>query len=124
MVPLATDELVRPLGIIHRRGKELGSTTRRFIELLQSGSARRIAPLERRRNGTLSDSTAHAMATAARRQRASWATAIDAARANGTGQARCRSAELRPPMPQPRRRGRADQGEVRQARESAMERQH
>ncbi len=35
MVPLATDELVRPLGIIHRRGKELGGTTRRFIELLQ-----------------------------------------------------------------------------------------
>lgn len=35
-VPLATDELVRPLGIIYRRGKELGSTTRRFIELLQS----------------------------------------------------------------------------------------
>ncbi|MBI3839343.1 MAG: LysR family transcriptional regulator [Planctomycetia bacterium] len=36
MVPLSTDELVRPLGIIHRRGKELGSTARRFIELLQS----------------------------------------------------------------------------------------
>lgn len=35
-VPLATDELVRPLGIIHRRGKEMGSTARRFIELLQS----------------------------------------------------------------------------------------
>jgi hypothetical protein len=35
MVPLATDELVRPLGIIHRRGKELGSTTQRFIKLLQ-----------------------------------------------------------------------------------------
>lgn len=35
-VPLATEELVRPLGIIHRRGKELGSTARRFIELLQS----------------------------------------------------------------------------------------
>lgn len=35
-VPLATDELVRPLGIIHRRGKELSGTTRRFIELLQS----------------------------------------------------------------------------------------
>jgi DNA-binding transcriptional LysR family regulator len=35
-IPLATDELVRPLGIIHRRGKELASTTRRFIELLQS----------------------------------------------------------------------------------------
>jgi hypothetical protein len=36
MVPLASDELVRPLGIIHRRGKELASTTRRFIELLRS----------------------------------------------------------------------------------------
>ncbi|HEY1784109.1 MAG TPA: LysR family transcriptional regulator [Pirellulales bacterium] len=35
-VPLATDELVRPLGIIHRRGKDLSSTTRRFIDLLQS----------------------------------------------------------------------------------------
>lgn len=36
MVPLTSEELVRPLGIIHRRGKELGSTARRFIELLQS----------------------------------------------------------------------------------------
>ncbi len=36
IVPLATEELVRPLGIIHRRGKELGSTARRFIELLRS----------------------------------------------------------------------------------------
>jgi DNA-binding transcriptional LysR family regulator len=35
-VPLATDELVRPLGIIHRRGKQLGGTARRFIELLRS----------------------------------------------------------------------------------------
>ncbi len=35
-VPLAVDELVRPLGIIYRRGKELSSTTQRFIELLQS----------------------------------------------------------------------------------------
>ena len=35
-IPLTTDELVRPLGIVHRRGKELGVTTRRFIELLQS----------------------------------------------------------------------------------------
>jgi DNA-binding transcriptional LysR family regulator len=38
-VPLTTDELVRPLGIIHRRGKELGITTRRFIELLQTEGA-------------------------------------------------------------------------------------
>jgi len=34
-VPLDTDELVRPLGIIHRRGKDLSPTARRFIELLQ-----------------------------------------------------------------------------------------
>lgn len=35
-VGLSTTELVRPLGIIHRRGKELSSTARRFIEMLQS----------------------------------------------------------------------------------------
>jgi hypothetical protein len=35
-IPLTTDELVRPLGLIHRRGKELGITTRRFVELLQA----------------------------------------------------------------------------------------
>jgi DNA-binding transcriptional LysR family regulator len=35
MVRLDTDELIRPLGIIHRRGKELTSTARRFIDLLQ-----------------------------------------------------------------------------------------
>jgi DNA-binding transcriptional LysR family regulator len=34
-VPLATDELVRPLGILYRRGKELGVTVRRFIDLLR-----------------------------------------------------------------------------------------
>lgn len=34
-VPLDTDELVRPLGIIHRRGKELSTVALRFIELLQ-----------------------------------------------------------------------------------------
>lgn len=34
-VPLATDELVRPLGIIHRRGKQLSTTTWRFVELLK-----------------------------------------------------------------------------------------
>lgn len=44
MVPLATDELVRPLGIIHRRGKELGGTTRRFIELLQQ-EAQHVSPI-------------------------------------------------------------------------------
>jgi hypothetical protein len=35
-VPLTTDELVRPLGILYRRGKELGVTVRRFIELLRT----------------------------------------------------------------------------------------
>jgi DNA-binding transcriptional LysR family regulator len=35
-VPLSSDELVRPLGIIHRRGRDLGVTARRFIELLRS----------------------------------------------------------------------------------------
>jgi len=34
VVPIATRELVRPLGIIHRQGKDLGVTMRRFIELL------------------------------------------------------------------------------------------
>ena len=40
-VPLDTDELVRPLGIIHRRGKELNATAKRFIELLEH-EARRL----------------------------------------------------------------------------------
>jgi DNA-binding transcriptional LysR family regulator len=35
-VPLSSNELVRPLGILHRRGKELGVTVRRFIELLRA----------------------------------------------------------------------------------------
>jgi DNA-binding transcriptional LysR family regulator len=35
-VSLASNELVRPLGILHRRGKELGVTVRRFIELLRA----------------------------------------------------------------------------------------
>jgi DNA-binding transcriptional LysR family regulator len=34
-IPLDTDELVRPLGIIYRRGKELNTTAQRFIEMLQ-----------------------------------------------------------------------------------------
>ncbi len=46
-VPLSTHELVRPLGIIHRRGKELGVTARRFIELLRSESACRVSGHER-----------------------------------------------------------------------------
>jgi len=34
-VPLATGELIRPLGIIYRKGKELSGTAQRFIELLR-----------------------------------------------------------------------------------------
>lgn len=34
-VRLPTEELKRPIGIIHRRGRELGKAARRFIELLQ-----------------------------------------------------------------------------------------
>jgi hypothetical protein len=33
-VPLTTQELIRPLGIIHRRGKQLSGTARRFLESL------------------------------------------------------------------------------------------
>ncbi len=38
LVPLTTEEFVRPLGIVHRHGKELSSTAQRFIELLRSES--------------------------------------------------------------------------------------
>ncbi|MDZ4782666.1 MAG: LysR family transcriptional regulator [Planctomycetia bacterium] len=38
-VPLATEELVRPLGIIYRRGRELASVAERFIELLRRESS-------------------------------------------------------------------------------------
>jgi DNA-binding transcriptional LysR family regulator len=34
-IPLENNELVRPLAIIHRSGKKLSMTVRRFIELLQ-----------------------------------------------------------------------------------------
>lgn len=43
-VPLDTDELVRPLGIIVRRGKELSVTAQRFIEHLQRQGSGEAAP--------------------------------------------------------------------------------
>jgi DNA-binding transcriptional LysR family regulator len=55
-VPLATDELVRPLGIIHRRGKELGSTARRFIELLQTESKHEPGCMDGPKTGSPSQS--------------------------------------------------------------------
>jgi DNA-binding transcriptional LysR family regulator len=38
-VPLSTDELVRPIGIIYRRGRELSPTAERFVELLRGTGA-------------------------------------------------------------------------------------
>ncbi|HEX5445715.1 MAG TPA: LysR family transcriptional regulator [Pirellulales bacterium] len=49
-VPLDTDELVRPLGIIHRRGKELNTAAHRFIELLER-EGRRPAALSEPEHG-------------------------------------------------------------------------
>jgi DNA-binding transcriptional LysR family regulator len=51
VVPLSTQELVRPLGIIHRRGKELHSTAWRFIELLQQEGKRSRQGTEMASNG-------------------------------------------------------------------------
>ncbi len=38
-VSLDVPELVRPLGILHRRGRPLGPTTRRFVDFLRAESA-------------------------------------------------------------------------------------
>ncbi len=38
VVPLEDVEFVRPIGIVHRRGKELSTTVRRFMDLLQHPS--------------------------------------------------------------------------------------
>jgi DNA-binding transcriptional LysR family regulator len=39
-VPFKTQELIRPLGIIHRKGKKLNLNLSRFVELLQSEKER------------------------------------------------------------------------------------
>src|SRR5437763_9457671 len=41
--PLAGIELKRPIGIVQRRGKELGKTARRFMQLLLKQPASRAA---------------------------------------------------------------------------------
>ena len=43
-IPLTMTELVRPLGIIHRRGKTLAPTTARFLELLRQSGGPDVAP--------------------------------------------------------------------------------
>ena len=60
-IPLDTDELVRPLGIIHRRGKELTSATRRFIELLQreGQNSRNHADSTSESNGAVAEVALH-----------------------------------------------------------------
>ena len=45
-VPIEGATLVRPLGIIHRRGKELSATALRFIELLQREGKRLSEPVD------------------------------------------------------------------------------
>ncbi len=45
VVPLSGIELVRPLGILYRRGKDLGVTVRRFMESLSSDGRKPIAEL-------------------------------------------------------------------------------
>jgi DNA-binding transcriptional LysR family regulator len=40
-VPFSRPGLVRPLGIVYRRGRRLNSNTRAFIQLLQNGDVRR-----------------------------------------------------------------------------------
>ncbi len=55
-VPLLTNELVRPLGIIHRRGKDLGVTVRRFIDLLRSEGESFASPLPAHKPRIVEDS--------------------------------------------------------------------
>ncbi len=43
VIDLSDIELVRPLGIIYRHGKQLGSTAKRFIELLRDSSPTTLA---------------------------------------------------------------------------------
>jgi DNA-binding transcriptional LysR family regulator len=56
-VPLSTGELVRPLGILHRRGKELGVTVRRFIELLRADGKLARQEREERKEKTATQET-------------------------------------------------------------------
>ena len=70
-VPLEGEGLVRPLGIIHRRGKELGATTQRFVDLLQSKAAT-IEPIngaarnDKHAKGTSGNGTAEAASATVR----------------------------------------------------------
>jgi DNA-binding transcriptional LysR family regulator len=61
-VPLEGINMVRPLGIIHRKGVDLGKSAQRFIELLCSDSDVRLTPPES--NGRDHTAREHAKASA------------------------------------------------------------
>src|SRR5262245_33463067 len=66
-VPLTTDELVRPIGIIYRRGRELSPTAERFIELLRGEEEEDTSStdsLHRETNGTSRHTAPSALAAA------------------------------------------------------------
>ena len=61
-VPLEGVDMVRPLGIIHRKGVDLGKSARRFIELLCSEGNVRLTPPETNGHDTISREHAKALA--------------------------------------------------------------
>lgn len=61
-VPLEGIHMVRPLGIIHRKGVDLGKSAQRFIELLCSDGDARLTPPES--NGRDTAAREHAKASA------------------------------------------------------------
>lgn len=83
--PLETDELVRPLGIVHRRGKELNTTARRFIDLLQREGRKQSAGAETCPNGELARNCEPPGNGAARRQGDAPSPALAAAQSHHRG---------------------------------------
>ncbi len=55
-IPLSDVEMVRPLGILHRCGADLGATTRRFIEFLLERPSCELASEESAYSGSVEDS--------------------------------------------------------------------
>ena len=55
-IPVEGLRLVRPLGIIHRRGVELGKTARRFIEFLIESSHSAADPLAEKHESSVAKS--------------------------------------------------------------------
>jgi DNA-binding transcriptional LysR family regulator len=82
-VPLDTDELIRPLGIIHRRGKELSSTSQRFVELLQR-EGKKIRTANARAEAAAGNGEGHKANGEGARKDASDAARLHGALAKGT----------------------------------------